>query len=217
MQLNQRKRKAASTLLLVGILAGCGSPAAEEQSPAAKAADKNPAKSDGSGVQASMKLTSAAFGSGTTIPAKYTTEGADVSPPLNWSGAPEGTESFALICDDPDAPSPRDPAPDPWVHWVIFNVPAERTELPEGIEREKEPSGAPGARQGTNSWPSDNLGYRGPAPPPGSGEHRYFFKVYALDTKLELAAGATKEELLKAMSSHILAQGQHMGTYERKK
>ena len=162
-----------------------------------------------------MKLTSSGFENGAKLDAKYTVEGQDISPPLSWSEAPSGTKSFALICDDPDAPSPRRPAAEPWVHWVIFNIPAERSELSQGIGNKLQPDEVPAARQGVNSWPSDNVGYRGPAPPPGSGQHRYFFKLYALDSILESHAGATKQQLLEAMSGHVLAEGQLVGIYER--
>ncbi|MGM0485711.1 MAG: YbhB/YbcL family Raf kinase inhibitor-like protein [Planctomycetota bacterium] len=161
-----------------------------------------------------MQLTSSELEHGAQIDALYTADGKEISPPLSWSGAPEGTKSFALICDDPDAPSPKRPAPQPWVHWVLFNIPADVTQLPQGISAEAEPEEVSGARQGVNS--SSNVGYQGPAPPPGSGQHRYFFKLYALDTTLELAAGTTtKKELLDAMSGHVLAQGELMGVYER--
>jgi Raf kinase inhibitor-like YbhB/YbcL family protein len=162
-----------------------------------------------------MQLTSTAFDNGGVIDKRYTADGEDTSPPLAWSSAPAATKSFALICDDPDAPSPRNPAPEPWVHWVIYNIPAEAATLPAGIPRESQPQAVPGARQGINSWPSDNLGYRGPAPPPGSGKHRYVFQLYALDAALSLQAGATKKQLLEAISDHILAEGQLIGTYER--
>lgn len=168
--------------------------------------------SQGSGK---MKLTSTAFAHGSKIPMEYTADGQDRSPPLSWSGAPEGTKSFALICEDPDAPSPRRPAPNPWVHWVIYNIPANRTELPAGLPRDLDLPSVGGARQGKNSWPSGNIGYRGPAPPPGSGPHRYFFRLYALDTTLQLPAGATKDQLLKALQGHIIDQAEWMGIYER--
>ncbi len=162
-----------------------------------------------------MKLESSGFKNGEKLDAKYTVEGQDVSPPLAWSSAPADTKSLALICDDPDAPSPRRPADEPWVHWIIFNIPADRSELPEGVHRDREPADVPTARQGVNSWSTGNLGYRGPAPPPGSGPHRYFFKIYALDKTLDLVAGATKKQLLAAMSGHVLGEGQLIGTYER--
>ena len=162
-----------------------------------------------------MKLESSGFDNNAKIDTKYTVEGRNISPPLSWSNAPVGTKSFALICDDPDAPSPRRPAAEPWVHWIIFNIPAERCDLPQEIGNELEPDEFYGAMQGLNSWPTDNVGYRGPAPPPGSGQHRYFFKMYALDTVLDLNAGAKKRQLLEAMSGHVLAEGQLIGIYER--
>ena len=162
-----------------------------------------------------MKLASTAFSNGASIPLKHTGDGQDLSPPLSWSGAPAEAKSFALICDDPDAPSPKRPAAEPWVHWVIFNIPADRLVLPEGVQRAPEPGELPGVRQGRNSWPKNHLGYRGPAPPPASGKHRYFFKIYALDAMLALHGGATKQELLKAMSGCILDEAQTYGTYER--
>jgi hypothetical protein len=158
----------------------------------------------------SLQLTSPAFAEGKPIPRKYTCEGSDVSPPLRWSGAPANTKSFALIADDPDAPDPRAPKM-VWVHWVIFNIPASASELPENVA--KTPTLPDGARQGTNDF--RRVGYGGPCPPPGE-PHRYFFKLYALDTVLDLKPGATKPELLKAMEGHILAQAQLMGTYQRR-
>jgi Raf kinase inhibitor-like YbhB/YbcL family protein len=161
-----------------------------------------------------MKLTTSAFDDGGPIDAKHTGEGQDQSPPLSWSRAPSGTGSYVLICEDPDAPSPKKPAAEPWVHWVIYNIPADVTELPAGVQRTAEPEQVPGARQGANSWPADNLGYRGPKPPAGSGRHRYFFKIYALDAMLDLKAGADKRQLLEAMKGRVLAEGQLYGTYE---
>jgi Raf kinase inhibitor-like YbhB/YbcL family protein len=102
------------------------------------------------------------------------------------------------------------------VHWVIFNIPANVGELPAGIDRKLEPGEVPGARQGVNSWPRDNIGYCGPAPPPGSGKHRYFFSLFALDSKLALEPGASKARLLEAMTGHYLARAQLIGTYERR-
>lgn len=148
-----------------------------------------------------MQLTSTAFEANATIPTKHTGEGEDVSPGLAWTGAPEGTQEFALICDDPDAP-----VPEPWIHWVIYKIPGDRDNLTEG-----EKSGLP---EGITGW--GEPGYRGPMPPPGHGVHRYFFKLYALDAALDLAPGATKAELLAAMEGHVLAEGELIGTYERK-
>jgi len=163
-----------------------------------------------------MKLTSI-FDNGGPIDRRHTGEGADRSPRLSWSDVPAGVVTFALICDDPDAPSPRDPGPEPWVHWIIYNIPADVTELSEGIERRAQSKSAGGALQGRNSWSKDNVGYRGPMPPPGSGAHRYFFKLYALDCELDLDSDhATKDRLLSEMKGHILAHGEVMGTYERR-
>jgi Raf kinase inhibitor-like YbhB/YbcL family protein len=151
-----------------------------------------------------LKLTSTAFENGQPIPARYTGEGADMSPPLQRSGAPQGTKSLALICDDPDAPAGT------WVHWVLWNLPAATKQLDEHVA--KTATLPNGACQGSNDFPG--IGYDGPMPPPGK-PHRYFFKLYALDTTLSLKAGATKQDLLDAMKGHIVAEGQLMGTYHR--
>lgn len=156
-----------------------------------------------SGVPA-MKLTSSAFQEGDTIPKQHTADGKDVSPPLKWSDAPAGTRSFVLICDDPDAPVGT------WVHWVLFNLPADRTELPEGVPPDKVVLG--GAHQGTNDF--KKIGYGGPSPPAGK-PHRYFFTLYALDSNLNLEPGASKKDVESAMKGHILAHGQLMGKYGR--
>ena len=152
-------------------------------------------------------LTSAAFKDGAPIPGKYTCDGVDVSPPLTWSGAPAGTRSVALIADDPDAPGGT------WVHWVLYNLPAEVSELPENIAK-VESLDLGGARQGRNDF--RRPGYGGPCPPPGPA-HRYFFKLYALDTRLELKAGAQKKDVEAAMEGHVLGSAQLMGTYARQK
>ena len=156
-----------------------------------------------------IQVTSSAFAEGKPIPKKHTGEGEDVSPPLAWSGVPEATQELALICDDPDAPTAE-----PWVHWVICKIPPDAKGLPEGVAKSPEPSQPPGAVQGKNSWPSgQTIGYRGPMPP--SGTHRYFFKLYALDAKLDVKAGIDKNALLTKMAGHVLAEGQLMGTYQR--
>jgi Raf kinase inhibitor-like YbhB/YbcL family protein len=156
------------------------------------------------GTKMDLKVTSSAFEEGGLIPPKYTCDGADVSVPLKWENLPEATKSIALISDDPDAPMGT------WVHWVLFNLPGETKELAENIPPDKTlPSGA---RQGTNDF--RKIGYGGPCPP--GGTHRYFFKVYALDGQIDLPAGATKQELLKAMQDHILGQGQLIGKYKRR-
>jgi len=155
------------------------------------------------GTSQPLELTSAAFGSGEAIPARYTCDGEDISPPLAWGDSPPGTGSFALIMDDPDAPAGT------WVHWVLYNLPAEGRSLSEAVPSDGDlPDGG---RHGQNNW--RRLGYGGPCPP--SGTHRYFFKLYALDVTLDLDAGATQKELSQAMEGHILAEGQLMGTYTR--
>jgi Raf kinase inhibitor-like YbhB/YbcL family protein len=152
-----------------------------------------------------MQVTSTAFQEGAVIPEQYTGDGRDDSPPLRWSGAPEATKSFALICDDPDAPRGT------WVHWVMWNIPASQTEFKAGIRTEAHL--ARDIRQGKNDFA--NVGYGGPAPPPGK-PHRYFFKVYALDGMLNLPEGTTtKAQLEQAMKGHVLGSGQLMGTYGR--
>ncbi len=150
-----------------------------------------------------MKITSAVFTEGSNIPSKYTCDGQDISPPLEWKDAPEGTKSFALISDDPDAPVGT------WVHWVAFNIPPGVAKLEENIKHDKEFKN--GMRQGNNDWPK--IGYGGPCPP--SGTHRYYFKLYALDTVLDIKPGSTKEQLLKTMKGHVLAEAQLMGKYRR--
>jgi hypothetical protein len=156
------------------------------------------------GDSMNLKIYSSAFEDGGMIPSKYTCDGADISPPLAWSGLPEGTKSIAIINDDPDAPMGT------WVHWVIYNIPPTAQGLAEDIKRvEKLPDGT---LQGKNSW--GRIGYGGPCPP--GGTHRYFFKIYALDKMLNLKPGATKEELLTAMKGHILAP-QWGGLVSRKK
>jgi len=151
-----------------------------------------------------MILQSSAFADGSPIPKQHTADGADVSPPLAWSDVPAGTQFFALICDDPDAPRGT------WVHWVLFNLPADAVLLPEGVPTAK--TLPKGAKQGTNDF--GKIGYGGPSPPRGK-PHRYFFKLYALDGFLKLAEGATKAQLEQAMTGHILEQAQWMGTYQR--
>ena len=146
-----------------------------------------------------LTVSSSAFANGEAIPRKYTGEGEDTSPPLSWEGAPEGTKSLVLICDDPDAPRAE-----PWVHWVLFNIPAGTTWLKESSR---------GGSEGKNSW--GKPGYGGPMPPPGHGTHHYHFKVYALNSTLSLKAGAAKEEVLAAIEGHVLARGELVGTYER--
>jgi len=150
-----------------------------------------------------IKLTSTAFKEGQPIPATYTCKGVNVSPPLEWSGVPKTAKTVAIIADDPDAPGGT------WVHWVLYNLPADNIGLVENVPATENLKA--GGFQGKNS--SGKIGYDGPCPP--SGTHRYFFKFYALDGELPLKAGATNPELLKAMEGHIVAQGQLMGTFGR--
>lgn len=158
-----------------------------------------------------IQLKSSAFGSGEPIPAKHTGEGADRSPPLTWSSLPPNTRELALICDDPDAPTSE-----PWVHWVLYKLPPNLDGLPEGVEPTERPKQSSGAVQGKNSWNSGTtIGYRGPMPPPGHGIHHYYFRLYALDAPMPDEPGLSKADLLRAMSGHVLAEGQLMGTYQR--
>ncbi len=154
-------------------------------------------------AMANIQLISSAFEEGKFIPSKYTCDGADVSPPLKWSNIPQNTKTIALICDDPDAPVGT------WVHWVMYNIPPTVSELTEGVPSDKTLSN--GAIHGINDF--KKYGYGGPCPP--SGTHRYYFKIYALDTELQLAPGAKKSDVEKAMQGHILATGQLMGRYKR--
>lgn len=163
---------------------------------------QNNNKSNSSGGKL-MKITSSAFDEGAMIPEKYTCDGINISPPLKWSNAPVGTRTYVIICDDPDAPGGT------WVHWVLFNLPANLKELSEGIPAvEKLPNGA---WQGINDF--GKTGYSGPCPP---GEtHRYFFRIYALSEELKIETVKTKAALLKAMEGHILSKGQLIGMYKR--
>ena len=150
-----------------------------------------------------IKVTSTAFTDGGMIPKQYTCDGPNVSPPLAWDSLPDDTKTVALIADDPDAPGKA------WVHWVVFDVPAGVKSLPENVSPQETIPG--GGKQGTNDFPK--IGYGGPCPP--SGTHRYYFKIYALDKELGLDGKTTKDQLLRAMEGHILAQGQLMGIYKR--
>ena len=155
-------------------------------------------------VAAKLELSSSAIRANKPIPAEYTCDGADQSPPLSWNKLPYGTQTVALVVDDPDAPGGT------WVHWVVYNLPTSIRELPPGIHAVSElPNGG---RQGTNSF--KRIGYGGPCPPQGT-RHRYFFRLYALDTALDLAPGATKAQLMQAMEPHILGVGELIATYAR--
>ncbi len=199
---------------LAFVMSGCGPSPSPTSAPEAPTPTSVPptltptpapsAPPERGGLVTPFELTSPAFAPGEPIPSKYTCDGEDISPPLRWSDPPQDTQSFALIADDVDAPRGI------WVHWVLYNLPIEKRALPEAVPPDADlPDGS---RHGQNSW--RRLGYGGPCPP--SGTHRYFFKLYALDTVLDLAAGASKEQLLQAMEGHILAQTELMGLYTRK-
>ena len=157
----------------------------------------------------SLKIISLAFTHASEIPPRYTCDGEDISPPLAWSGVPEAAKSLALIVDDPDAPDPKAPRV-VWVHWILYNIPPSATGLAEGVTAHQLPVGT---RQGTNNW--RRTGYGGPCPP--IGRHRYFHRLYALDTLLPDLAHPEKAKLEKAMAGHILAQAELMGTYARQR
>ncbi len=163
---------------------------------------KTPSYHAGGGGSLSFTLKSV-FANGERIPVKYTCDGDDISPPLRWEGQPEGVMSYVLIVEDPDAPIGT------FTHWVIYNIPGKLSSLPEGVPKRKETEFG---LQGINDF--RKVGYGGPCPPPGK-PHRYFFKLYALDSTLDLPPGARKGDVLKAMEGHVLAQTQLMGTYGR--
>ena len=152
-----------------------------------------------------IQVTTTAFAEGQPIPSRHAYDKQDISPALQWSGVPPAAKSLALVCDDPDAPMGT------WVHWVLYDLPPATVGLAEGVT--KSPELANGAKQGMNDY--KRIGYGGPCPPPGRA-HRYFFKLYALDTMSELKPGLTKKNLLKAMDGHVIAEAQMMGTYQRK-
>ena len=155
-----------------------------------------------------LVLTSSAFTHQGSIPQQYTCQGRDVSPPLSWSGAPEGSKGFVLIVDDPDAPDPAAPRRT-WVHWVLYAIPTGTASLPEAIVPAKLPAGT---REGTNDW--NRTGYGGPCPP--VGRHRYFHKLYALDVELPDLGPARKAEVEKAMEGHVIAKAELIGTYQKR-
>jgi Raf kinase inhibitor-like YbhB/YbcL family protein len=154
-----------------------------------------------------LTLSCSAFQHNRAIPRQYTCDGDDISPPLNWDGAPEDTQSLVLIVDDPDAPDPAAPKRT-WVHWVLYNISSESSGLAQAVTARDLP---PGTHEGLNDW--NRTGYGGPCPPIGT--HRYFHKLYALDTRLEDLKTPDKQKLVKAMKGHILEQTQLVGTYRR--
>jgi len=202
---------AAVVMCLVAVAckpeAGPPEPSAAKPAPAARPQPQSPKTGPAEGPTMAFTLTSPAFKHGERIPKGHTGEGADTSPPLEWTDPPAGTKTYALICDDPDAPVGT------WDHWVIWNLPGRLRALPEGVPRGETVATLDGAAQGKNGW--GTIGYRGPLPPPGHGNHHYHFRLYALDTTLDLAPGADKKALLKAMEGHILATAELVGLYSR--
>jgi len=182
----------------------CGNAKNQNQFPQTGSSTVNKNEEDTMATSGKFAITSTAFKDGEMIPQKFTCDGQNISPPLKWESAPVQAKSFALIVDDPDAPAGI------WVHWVIFNIPPATSELPENVPTKE--SLPDGVLQGKNDF--RDSGYGGPCPP--GGTHRYYFKLYALDTMLKFSAGITKPELLKAMEGHIVAQAQLMGRYSRK-
>jgi Raf kinase inhibitor-like YbhB/YbcL family protein len=164
-------------------------------------------RDDGGKNAMTLSITTSAFSDHGEIPAQYTCDGKDISPPLSWSGAPSGTKSLALIVDDPDAPDPAAPKMT-WVHWVMYNIPPTATGLAEAVRPHDLPAGT---LQGVNDW--KRTGYGGPCPP--IGRHRYFYKLYALDVMLPDLRSPTKASVEKAMKGHVLAEAQVVGTYQR--
>ena len=156
-----------------------------------------------------MILFSPAFKQNHLIPRKHTGDGDDISPALSWSEVPAATKEFALLVDDPDAPTPE-----PWVHWVLYKIPGATADLAEHLPPALHVPRPAGALQGRNSWPQ-GIGYRGPAPPKGHGLHHYHFRLYALDKPLDIEPGLDKAALITAMHGHILAEGELVGTYQR--
>ena len=157
-----------------------------------------------------MQLTSPAFGDGGPIPRQYTEDGNNSSPPLRWEEVPEAAAELVLIVDDPDAPSEQ-----PFVHWVVYKIPADTEGMPASVPHEEQLVSPPGALQGLNDFSRNSLGYGGPAPPRGHGVHQYNFTLYAIDEPLDLGPGMTKDAVLEAMAGHVLEQAHYVGTYER--
>jgi Raf kinase inhibitor-like YbhB/YbcL family protein len=176
-------------MLAAAIVCGCGNGSGE--------------RTERESAPMTLTITSSAFAAGEAIPSRHTCEGENLSPPLRWSGVPPGARSLALICDDPDAPVGT------WVHWVLYAVPPALDSLPEGVAKTET---VLGARQGVNDF--HRVGYGGPCPPPGKA-HRYFFRLYALDAPIDLAARAGRKDVDAAMQGHVIAQGELMGTYRR--
>jgi Raf kinase inhibitor-like YbhB/YbcL family protein len=158
----------------------------------------------------SFTLSSSAFEANELIPRKFTGDGEGISPPLSWSDPPAETQQFALICDDPDAPTPQ-----PWVHWLLYCISKDIRSLPAGLPKARSLRQLAGAMQGCNSWGPKYLGYCGPAPPRGHGVHHYHFRLFALDKALKLKPGVDKQMLLKVIDGHILGEAEVVGLYQR--
>jgi Raf kinase inhibitor-like YbhB/YbcL family protein len=186
--------------ILIILMTACAPASITPASPEPVATSQPTISTEPPATEASMslELTSDAFVNGQSIPAKYACTGRNISPALAWGEPPTGTQSFALLMEDPDAPGGT------WVHWVLFNIPADVRSLQENMDTSA-------MSAGKNSW--GDLSYGGPCPP--SGTHRYFFKLYALDSTLSLSPGATKEQVLEAIEGHILAQTELMGTFSK--
>ena len=180
-------------IILVAVIQGCVSSNME-------------IRDEGADNMQNISISSEAFQEGGKIPVEYTCDGKDVSPALSWSGVPAGAKSIVLIADDPDAPGGR------FVHWVLYNIPPDTQELPKGIPGNR--TLKDGSIHGSTDFGKSKIGYGGPCPPPGK-PHRYYFKIYSLDTKPDLAPGASAVEVDKAMSGHITAKGELMGKYGR--
>jgi Raf kinase inhibitor-like YbhB/YbcL family protein len=192
-----RRTASGLSMIILLLLPACGRDPSSESLPVGK----DPALM-------TIHIESSAFAGGGTIPRLYTCDGKEVSPPLAWSGVPETARSLALICDDPDAPRGT------WTHWVIFDIPATVRSFGEGVpahERVELGAGGETALQGKNDF--GKTGYGGPCPP--SGTHRYFFRIYALDTVLNLGTGTTRQDLLRSIKGHVLAEGELIGRYSR--
>jgi Raf kinase inhibitor-like YbhB/YbcL family protein len=195
---------AISALLLARIQCGAVSRPADQGKAAPAEGGVAEAAGPPGAPSSGFALTSSAFQAGGNIPAQFSCQGADTSPALAWTDPPARTQSFGLIVDDPDAPAGT------WVHWVAYDLPANRHGLPEGVPKQEEVPG--GGRQGLNDF--RKVGYGGPCPPPGK-PHRYFFKLYALDAKLNLKPGATKRALEEAMKGHLLSHAELIGRFGR--
>lgn len=193
-----RKPKAITLLLLMMLLVVTGCATRPQVSAQNSAPTSTPQSTN-----VSIKLTSTAFKEGEPIPRQYTCDGVNVSPSFEWSGVPKPAKTLAIVADDPDAPAGT------WVHWVVYNLPADNIGMVENLPATENLKA--GGFQGKNDF--GKIGYGGPCPP--SGTHRYFFKIYALDSELPLKAGATKAEVEKAMEGHVVSQGQLMGTYRK--